>query len=74
MPQITCLAVQLSLLVTPPAAKARDAFTIAQRIAHLDEAQQDLRNISLFWTSQRESTEGFVDFESKQIAALRRVA
>ena len=74
MPSITRLTVQLSLLVTPPAARARDDFTIEQRVARLSEAQQELRRLSLFWSAQRESGESFVDFEAKQIESVRRVA
>ena len=73
MPEITRLTVLLSLLVTPPEAKARDPFTIAQRIAHLEEAQLKVRRISLSWASQRGSDESFIDFEAKQIEALREV-
>jgi hypothetical protein len=74
MPTITCLTVQLSLLVTPPAARSRDELTIEERVAHLEQAQEELRKLSLFWSAQREPTEGFVDFEAKQIEAVRRVA
>lgn len=74
MPRITDLTVQLSLLVTPPAAKERDSFTIEQRIKRLEEAQDAVCQLSLFWSAQREPDASFVDFEAKQIEAVRRVA
>ncbi len=74
IPEITPLTVQLSLIVTPPAARARDKFTIEQRMARLDEALQELRMLTLSWSAQREPGEGFVDFEARQIEAIRQLA
>jgi len=74
MPSITRLTVQLSLIITPPAARVRDEFTLGQRLAHLDEAQQELRRLSLSWSAQRGRDEGFIDFEAKQVEAIRGVA
>jgi len=73
MPRITNLTIQLSLIVTPPAARARDEFTIEQRLARLDEAQRQLRMLTLSWAARREPDEGFVDFEARQIEAIRQV-
>jgi len=73
MPKITRLTTELSLAVASPAAKARDEFTIEQRRALLEEAQQDLLELSLHWASQRGCNEGFVAFEEKLKAALDKV-
>jgi hypothetical protein len=73
MPKITRLSTELSLAVASPAAKARDEFTIEQRRALLEEAQEEVLKLSLHWASQRGCNEGFVDFEEKLKAALDKV-
>ncbi|VAX41902.1 hypothetical protein MNBD_PLANCTO03-664 [hydrothermal vent metagenome] len=53
MPEITRLSIQLSLVVTPPADRLRDGFTMEQRLSHLDEALLAVRELALFWPSER---------------------
>jgi hypothetical protein len=73
MPEITRPTVLLSLILTPPSDAARDQATLRQRVAHLDEALAAVRELALFWPSERGRHDGFVDFEAKQIEALRVV-
>ena len=73
MPEITRLTVQLSLIVTPPSDRVRDCFNLEQRVAHLEHALETVRELSLFWPAEREPNDGFVNFEAKQIEAIREV-
>jgi len=74
MPQITRLAIQLSLLMTPMADQERDTFILQQRLDHLDDAQQALRSLTLSWATEREPGAGFINFEARLIEASRQVA
>lgn len=73
MPEITAPTLRLSLLITPPADRERDTADIAQRIAHLDAVLEAVRELALFWAGERDRHDTFVDFEAKQIEALRAI-
>lgn len=73
MPEITRSTIRLSLLVTPPADAARDDHTLAQRLARLEEALTEVRNLALSWASTRSATDLFEDFEARLIASVRQV-
>lgn len=73
MPEITRTVVHLSLLITPTADRERDAATIEQRVAHLDAALNAIRELALFWASERGAHDSFVDFEARQIEAVRAI-
>ncbi|MEN8182708.1 MAG: hypothetical protein ABFS46_09250, partial [Myxococcota bacterium] len=51
----------------------RDDYTLEQRMAHLEEALAGVRELAVFWAAERGPDDGFVDFEAKQIEALRQV-
>lgn len=74
MPGITRPTIRLSLLVTPPADAARDAFSLDQRLAHLDAALARVRELAVTWASTRGPQERFEDFEAKMIEAARSAA
>jgi hypothetical protein len=73
MPEITCLTVRLSLVVTPPADSARDDLTLAERIERLDVALADVRRLVLSWAATRSEDDRFEDFEARLIGAVRQV-
>jgi hypothetical protein len=73
MPQITPLTIQLSLIMTPPSDRERDDYTLEQRHEHLEQALAAVRELAVHWATERGPDEGFVDFEAKQIEALRQV-
>jgi len=62
MPKITRPTAQLSLVMTPRRDAARDDFSLAERLEHLDEALAKVRELALFWPTTR-SDELFEDFE-----------
>ena len=62
MPTITRPTLQLSLIMTPRSDAARDDFSLAERLDHLDVALAKVRELALFWPTTR-SDELFEDFE-----------
>ena len=73
MPQITPLLVQLSLIMTPPADQERDDYTLERRIDYLEQALAAVRDLALYWATERGPDDGLVDFEAKQIEAIRQL-
>lgn len=74
MPELTRPTIRLSLIITTPAARARDEADLAARIAALNRAQAKLRQLALFWPTERSADALFEDFEAKLIEATREVA
>lgn len=70
MSQITRTTVELSLIITPPAVRDRDRASLNERIARLDRALDSLRELALFWPSDR-SEELYEDFEVQIRERLR---
>ena len=62
MTEITRTTVELSLIITPPAARDRDRASLDERITCLDQVFDVLRELALFWPSNR-SDELYEDFE-----------
>ena len=73
MPEITSPTLRLSLLITPPTDRVRDTETLEQRLVHLKASLEAIRELSLFWAGGRDRHDSFVDFEAKQIEALRAI-
>lgn len=71
MPEITRPTVELSLIITPPADRDRDRASLDERIARLDRALDELRELALFWPVERGPNDTFEDFEAQQIERLR---
>ena len=65
--------VALSLIVTPPEDKARDESTIVERIARLEEAQAEVRTLTLYWMAERGPEDGFIQLEERLHEALQKV-
>ena len=74
VPQITRTTVQLSLLITPPSARERDASTLSERLAHLEAALADVRELATTWSAERSEDVGFVDFEAALVERLQTAA
>ncbi len=73
MPELTRPTIRLSLLVTPPADRARDESDLTARVDRLDKAQARVRHLTLSWASLRADGDQFEDFEAKLIEATREV-
>lgn len=70
---LTRATVALSLIVTPPEDKARDEITIVERISRLEDAQVEVRSLTLFWMAERGPEDGFIRFEERLCEALQKV-
>jgi hypothetical protein len=56
---------QLSLCVTPPSDRARNDFTLADRLRRLDEAIEGMRGLCLGWYSSHTAEHRYDDFETR---------
>lgn len=73
MHPITSPVAKLSLLVTPPDVAARDRQSLADRVARLDAALAEVRDLSMSWAGARDGGELFTQFEAKLNEKLQQV-